>query len=225
MPFGGHSNVSLWKRYSSHTINSVDESHSVVTTPALFWLTEQQESMPLDALCWYSSVIVHSSTHRLAGAGLQPWGCQSLLDSACFQGESFGSFFVFFRGRAAGTSSAEGTGGSCGISFGAGSCTAGWAAASWCSMVRGGSALPLISWSMFIWFTPLSGSLDWSICIGCCLSGASSADGLDAQRSSALAASTFILSCRAISWCCSVMVGGSKRVCRSHCIHDAETCQ
>jgi hypothetical protein len=115
-------------------------------------------------------------------------------------------------------------GGSRGICCG--SCSSTGCGFACCSCtIRGGSALSLISWSIFIWPTPASGSLDFNICIGCCLSGASSADGLDAQRASACEASTFIRSCRIISCCCSVMVGGSKRVCRSHCIHDAAACQ
>jgi hypothetical protein len=95
--------------------------------------------------------------------------------------------------------------------------------ASCSSTVRGGSAWSLAAWSTFICVTPLSGSLDCSICTGCCLSGASRADGLEAQRASACDASTFMRSCRIRSWCCSFMEGGSKRVWRSHCIHDATT--
>jgi hypothetical protein len=168
----------------------------------------------------------HTGHHRLVGAGLQPCGCQSLVVSACFQGESFGSFLVFFRGCVAGASSATGTGGSRGISWAiSGSSTTGCGFASCSPKVRGGSARSLISWSLFVCPTPLSGSLDFNICIGCCLSGASSAEGFEAQRASACDASIFIRSCRMRSWCCSVMVGGSKRVWRSHCIHDAATCQ
>jgi hypothetical protein len=159
--------------------------------------------------------------HLLAGAGLQPWGCQSLLVSACFQGESFGSFLAFFPALATGVSLAEGTGGSRGICCGSASSSTGCGLDSCSSKTRGGSTWSLLSWSTFIWLTPLSGSLDCNICIGCCLSGASSADGLDAHRASACEANIFIRSCRIISCCCSAIVGGSKRVWRSHCIHDA----
>jgi hypothetical protein len=171
--------------------------------------------------------VVHGHQPLLAGAGLQPCGCQSLLASACFQGESSrGSFFAFLCLCVAGTFSVVvGTGGSCGIRCASASSTTDCGVACCSSILRSGAALSLVSWSAFICTTPLSGSLDCSICMGCCLSGASIADGFDAHRASASDASTFIRSCRMISWCCSVTVGGSKRVCRSHCIHDAATYQ
>lgn len=143
---------------------------------------------------------------RLAGAGLQPCGCQSLDDgSAWFQGFSFGSFLAFVFDCVGAASVGAGTGGSRGIS---------------CSF---DTALPSIASLAFIWATALVGSCDCSGCMGCCRSGASSADGFDAQRWSACKASTFILSWRATSCLCSSSEGGSKRVWRSHCIHDAAT--
>jgi hypothetical protein len=169
--------------------------------------------------------VLHGHQPRLrAGAGLQPCGCHSLGASACPHGDSFGSFFVFLFACVEGAAPEEaGTGGSRGISCGSGSSTTDCGLASCSSNIRGGSALSLTSWSAFIWVTPLSGSRDCSICMGCCLSGESSAEGFDAQRASACDASTFILSCRTMSCCCSAIEGGSKRVWRSHCIHDAAT--
>lgn len=149
---------------------------------------------------------------RLAGGGAQPCGCQSWGCVAAPQGESFGSFFTRFLAVTAGPSSVGGAGEWCGIS-----CD------SSCSLSGEGVSLLMRAGLLLAGATPLVGSRDCSICKGCCLSGASSAEGLDAHRSSACAASTFIRSWRAASCFCSAKEGGSYRVCRSHCIHDAIT--
>lgn len=149
---------------------------------------------------------------RFVGAGLHSWGCHSwpglLLCAACFQGESLGSFFILFRVVNVGASfAAEGTGGSWGICCASCSWTGGLFACS--SRPCGGSALSLTPWSAAICVTPLVGSLDCSICTGCCLSGASRAEGFAAHLASAWAASIFMRSCRIKSCCCSATVGGS----------------
>ena len=148
--------------------------------------------------------VAHGSRHNglLAGAGLQPWGCQSWGWAACFQGESFGSLVILFLGVGAGALS---------VAVGAG--------ASPCPLPTPG--LSTVTWLTFICARPLSGSLDCNGSMGCCLSGASRADGFSAHFASACAASILMRSWRTRSCCCSAMDGGSKRVCRSHCTHDA----
>lgn len=166
--------------------------------------------------CTVSREWCHRHERRFAGAGLHPCGCHSWPWAACFQGESFGSFRILFFALEAGASS---------LTAGFVGSVAGSVAGSVGSRpsCRGGSALSRMPSSTLICATPLSASLDCSGCTGCCLSGASSADGFSAHRASACAASIFMRSCRIRSWCCSATVGGSKRVCRSHCIHDADS--
>lgn len=121
---------------------------------------------------------------RLAGAGVQPCGCQSWLCAACFHGESAGSLAFALFGL--------------------------------------GAAVSCMSWLSFTGEGAVVGCCDCNGSTGCCLSGASRAEGLAAHLASAWAARSLMRSCRATSCCCSAIEGGSKRVCRSHCIHEAD---
>lgn len=147
----------------------------------------------------------------LADVGLHPLGCQSWpgLPWACFHGESLGSFFiVFFVLKAdARVSVSVCRSVAC---FSPAGC--------FCASAAGGvvgdsgsaaTGESILCWLAFICVTPLPGSLLFSICSGCCLSGASRAEGSEAHRASAWAARTLMCCWRATSCRCSAREGGS----------------
>lgn len=168
----------------------------------------------------------------LLGGGVHALGCQSspgLPALACFQGESsLGSLFIlilFFALNAGASSDSPDSfcGASApGVTSERISCFGLSSSSFLASTLRASPSLDLNSASAFVCTTPDLGSLDSSICIGCCLFGASNVLGFAAHRSSARAASSLILACLCTSACCSCRVGGSNRVWRNHCIHPGE---